>query len=188
MSQPRTPKQIQIGQFIVNSEARRDRLGRLRIYPLPEADGGGEYEIAGINDKYHPQMAAKLAAMIRGGKHAEAEQEAVHYILDYTDAVLGWHPSAAVEAFLRDSSFNRGPGGAAKIYQRAVGAKIDGKVGPVTKAAGAVIPPAELLLSLRKARETYERIIAPPKGERAKFWKGLVNRWNAVLEFSQGLL
>lgn len=188
MSPPRTPEQIQIGQFIVNSEARRDAKSRMQIYKLPAADGGGEYEVAGINDRYHPAMAKRLAALIREGNQAQAEQEAVQFILGYTDAVLGWHPSVAVEAFLRDSSFNRGPSGAAKIYQRAVGARIDGKVGPVTKATGAVIPPAELLLSLRKAREVYERQIAPPTGKRAKFWRGLVNRWEAMLKFSQGLL
>lgn len=46
---PRPPYQLRIGQWIVNAEARRDSKGRLAIYKLPKADGGGTYEIAGID-------------------------------------------------------------------------------------------------------------------------------------------
>jgi lysozyme family protein len=175
-------------KFIVDCEARRDAKGNLRIYTLPKADGGGTYEIAGINDRYHPQAALALATLIRQGKHADAEIAAQNFIQDYTDVVVGWHPSRAVEAFLRDTAFNRGPGGAAKILQRALGVKIDGEVGPITKAAAAKVPSAKLLLDLRKARESYELQIAPPVGARAKFWKGLQSRWDKTLKFAQSLL
>jgi len=185
---PRTPAQLAIGKFIVDCEARRDGQGRLLVYPLPKADGGGTFEVAGINDRYHPEQARKLAGLIDAGDHLAAELLAREYILAYTDAVLGWHPHIAVEAYLRDCAFNRGPGGAAKIYQRAVGAKIDGKVGPVTKATGSVLIASELLLCLRRAREAYEQQIAPPVGARAKFWKGLQARWDKTLKFSQSLL
>ena len=35
---------------IVNFEARRDSKGHLKVYNLPPEDGGGRYEVAGINN------------------------------------------------------------------------------------------------------------------------------------------
>ena len=52
----------------------------------------------------------------------------------------------------------------------------------------AATDPRTLLTALRKAREGYERRIAPPVGARAKFWKGLQNRWNAAHAFALTLL
>jgi lysozyme family protein len=184
----RNQAQLATGKFIVDCEARRDAKGRIKVYRLPKADGGGTYEIAGINDRYHPAVARDLANLINAGLHAAAEAAASNYILEYTDVVRGWHPSLAVEAYLRDTAFNRGPGGAAKILQRALGVKIDGGVGPITKTAAAKVPAAQLLLDLRKARESYELQIAPPVGARAKFWKGLQARWDKALKFAQSLL
>lgn len=180
--------QIATGKFIVDCEARRDAKGRIQIYRLPKADGGGNYEIAGINDRYHPEAARHLAELIRRGLHTDAEIRARNYILEYTEVVNDWHPSPAVEAYLRDTAFNRGPGGAAKIFQRALGVKIDGGVGPITKAAAAKVPASQMLVDLRKARESYELQVAPPVGARAKFWNGLRARWDKALKFSQGLL
>ena len=184
----RTPTELKMGQFIVDSEARRDGSGRLLAYQLPAGDGGGKYEVAGINDRYHPAAVKELMALLNAGQHQAAEVSAKHYILSYTDVVRGWHSSPAVEAYLRDSAFNRGPGGAAKILQRALGVQIDGSVGPVTKAAAAKVPSAKMLLDLRKARESYELAIAPPVGARKKFWNGLQSRWDKALKFSQSLL
>ena len=183
-----TAAQRATGKFIVDCEARRDAQGRIKIYRLPKADGGGTFEIAGINDRYHPEAAKQLAKMIANNLHAAAETLAQDYILQYTDVVSSWHPSSAVQAYLRDTAFNRGPGGAAKILQRALGVKIDGSVGPITKAAAAQVSAAKLLLDLRKAREAYELQIAPPIGARAKFWKGLQSRWDKSLKFTQSLL
>lgn len=193
MSTPRPAYEIQTGQFIVSSEARRDSKGRIAVYQLPKADGGGSYEVAGINDRYHPAKASELRHLIQAGKYAEAEAAAVEYILDYTDVVFGWHPHPAIQAFLRDSAFNRGPGGAAKIYQLAIGGvKVDGKVGPITRTSAEAltqqIQPSGLLVKLLDARERYERQIAPPIGARAKFWQGLKNRWKKAFDFAWGML
>jgi hypothetical protein len=56
----------------LDSEARRDKQGNLRVYNLPAADGGGSYEVAGINDRYHPEAASKLKQLIGDGKQQEA--------------------------------------------------------------------------------------------------------------------
>lgn len=181
-----TPLQrLQMAKGILDFEARRDSKGHLQVYNLPANDGGGRFEVGGINEKYDGPMARKLAALVQGGHYAEAEDAAIEYIAGNTDPAAAWTTVPAVECYLRDCVFNRGAGGAARILQRAVGVKDDGKVGPVTKAAAALIPPYELLLRLRAAREDYERNVV---GYRANFWQGLVNRWNKALKTAQGFL
>ena len=168
---------------IVQFEGRRDAQGHLRVYILPAGDGGGRYEIAGINDRYHPQEAARLRQLIEAGRHEEAEDYAAEVIAAYTDVVAKWTTVPAIESYLRDSAFNRGPGGAAKILQIALGVKVDGGVGPETLKATreAEKDPVKLLAGLRVAREKYELRVA---GRREKFWKGLVNRWDGSLDFA----
>jgi hypothetical protein len=179
-------QRIEVAQWIVNAEARRDSKGRIRIFKLKPADGGGQYEYAGINDRYHPVVLAKIRKLLSEGKHAQAEAMAVKHIAEYTDAVVLWKPVPAMEAYLRDAAFNRGPKGALRILQLALGVADDGRHGPVTKAAmrSAQESPAALLKKLRKAREAYERRVAPPVGKRAEYWPGLVNRWNHAQEMA----
>lgn len=100
---------------------------------------------------------------------------------------MGQTPAA--QAVLRDTAFNRGPTGAARILQMALDVEVDGKVGPMTLAAlhRAEKEPRAFLLRFREAREAYERKVAPPSGARAKFWKGLVNRWDSSTIFANTL-
>ena len=100
---------LRIARQILNWEARRDSQGHLSIYPLPHGDGGGKYAVAGINEKYHPNEAKRLKTFIEQGRYLEAEALAIAYIADYTDGVVVWTEVTGVEAFLRDTSFNRGP-------------------------------------------------------------------------------
>jgi lysozyme family protein len=171
--------------FILDSEARRDKQGNIKVYNLPAADGGGSYEVAGINDRYHPEAAKKLKQLIEEGKQWEAEEYIKAYLLDYTNIVADWTRNPAVESFLRDTAFNRGPKGALRILQIALGVPDDGKWGPITQAAMGKNTPSELLDKLRKARETYELRVAPPVGARKQFWTGLQNRWDNALKFSK---
>jgi hypothetical protein len=175
-----------MAESIVNFEARRDAQGHLRVYILPAGDGGGRYEVAGINDRYHPREAARLRQLIDAARFDEAEDYAAEVIADYTDVVSKWTTVPEIEAYLRDSAFNRGPGGAAKILQMALGVTVDGGVGPETLGAlrKAEKDPPKLLAALRVAREKYEMRVA---GRREKFWKGLVNRWDNSLAFAQGI-
>ena len=124
--------------------------------------------------------------MIETARFDEAEDYAAEVIADYTDVVSKWTTVPEIEAYLRDSAFNRGPGGAAKILQMALGVTVDGGVGPETLGAlrQAEKDPAKLLAALRVAREKYEMRVA---GRREKFWKGLVNRWDNSLAFAQGI-
>jgi lysozyme family protein len=129
-----------------------------------------------------------LKNLIQEGKHFEAEEYAKAYLMDYTNVVSNWTRNPAVEAFLRDTAFNRGPKGALRILQIALGVPHDGKWGAITESAMGKYTPSELLERLRKARETYELRIAPPVGARKQFWAGLQNRWDNALKFSKGFI
>ncbi|MGG7567694.1 C1 family peptidase [Rhodovulum sp. DZ06] len=169
---------------ILDYEARRDpATGRLMVYRLPPGDGGGRYEVAGINERYHKAEADHLVALIEAGRHDEAEAYAIAFIAGYTDAADRWCATLPVEFYLRDCVFNRGPGGAAWIVQHAVGVATDRVVGPITRGAvaRAEADPAALLRRLRASREVYERRF---RDESSRFWRGLVNRWNKALDFA----
>jgi hypothetical protein len=178
---------MEMADFILRSEARRDKQGRLRVYNLPKADGGGTFEVAGINDRYHPRQANHLKSLIENNRHSHAENYIRKYLIEYTDIVKQWTEIPSLESFLRDTAFNRGPKGALRVLQIALNIADDGKFGPVTKSTLLKESKNEsvLLDKLREARETYEIRVAPPVGARAKFWDGLNNRWDNALKFSR---
>lgn len=90
---------------IVQYEGRFDKNGNLKVYALPKADGGGTFEVAGINDRYHPQQAAYLKSLIESGQFAKAKQEAVNYMTSYTAQTSKWTNVPAIQFFMRDSLF-----------------------------------------------------------------------------------
>jgi peptidoglycan hydrolase-like protein with peptidoglycan-binding domain len=171
---------------ILSFEARRDKQGRLTVYKLPPEDGGGAYEVAGINDRFHPEEARLLADLIEAGQFQEAERQACEIIATYTDVVSTWSGKAAIECYLRDCCFNRGPRGAARILQRALGVPDGGVIDDAGRAlvAKREEDTLEFLQDLRTAREQYERDIAK-RSETSRFWKGLVNRWNNALKVAE---
>ena len=177
-------QRTRMAKSIVAFEARRDGKGRLAVYALPAGDGGGRYEVAGINDRYHKAEVDHVITLIEAGRHDEAEAYVVEFIAKYTDVVVGWSDDPGVEFYLRDCAFNRGPKGAARILQRAVGVPDDGEVGPQTRSAIADYTPEQLLVRLRAVREAYEREVVH-RDESSKFWRGLVNRWDNALTIAR---
>jgi hypothetical protein len=180
----------EMGRAIVEMEGRFDRHGNLLVYMLPEGDGGGSFEVAGVNQKHHPKMAHRLKDLIESGKPDEAFEEAADYIADYTDGVRKYMPEGfeygPIEFILRDTAFNRGFKGCATVLQIALGMQdIDGVAGPATKAEFAKQfddpGPEEITRRLTAARETYERNTygwkKNARDESSKFWAGLSNRW-----------
>ena len=167
---------------IMNFEARREN-GHLAIHHLLAIDGGGTYEVAGINEKYNKETADVLVALIEEERFAEAEALALDFIAQDTDRASSWSRVPAIEFYLRDCMFNRGARGAARILQRALSIEDDGVVGAQTRAAisAAESKPAEFLSCLREAREQYERDVAK-RDETHPFWAGLVNRWNKAVD------
>jgi lysozyme family protein len=185
-------KRQAMGKAIVEFEGRYAG-GKLQWYKLPPGDGGGEYEVAGINQRYHPAKAAQLKRLIDNGQYEQAEAEAAAYIEEYTRGVLRFFPSPQaadenppIEFVLRDCGFNRGMRGAATVLQLALGVRpVDGVVGPMSHrefARQLEHPGATAVLrAITQARETYERNKfawkTSARDESSKFWRGLSNRW-----------
>ena len=171
---------------ILNFEARRDAQGRLAVHRLLKEDGGGTYEVAGINEKYNKETADVLVALIEQGRFDEAEALAVDFMAQDTDRASSWSSVPGLEFYLRDTVFNRGGAGAARILQRALALEDDGVVGAQTREAVALAEanPGDLLIRLRAARERYERDVAH-RDETSVFWKGLTNRWNKAVEIAK---
>ncbi len=179
-----TPQQrLSMARDIVNFEARRTKTGHLSVYNLPANDGGGRYEVAGINERYDGPAVLKLVGLLNEGKYDEAESYAEEYIAENTDPAELLSNIPCLESYLRDIVFNRGQKGCVKTLQIALGVKVDGQWGPRSKAAMAKAEqdPKALLLALRKAREIYERDYV---GYRENFWRGLVNRWDGALRIA----
>lgn len=162
---------------IVDYEARRDSNGHLRVYQLPSGDGGGEREVAGINDRYHPEVLRQIEGLLDQERYEEAEDVAAAHIEHYTNPVAMISVVPAIQFALRDAAFNRGPTGAVRILQDALGLPVDGIAGPKTREAlqKEEERPAMFLEKLRAAREHYER---RTRDESSPFWKGLSNRWD----------
>jgi hypothetical protein len=180
--QPGSANEI-AAQRIVQSEARRDSQGRLAVYNLPARDGGGRYEVAGINERYHPQKAAELAALIRAGRHEEAERQARDYIIKYTDGSAKHFDDAGVQYLVRDIAFNRGPGGANAAIRMAIGERPASKTmahrnltaDELARAQAMVASePQKFVSALTRARSDYEYRFV---GKRDEFDAGLRNRW-----------
>lgn len=172
---------------IVDYEARRDAQGHLKVYHLPAGDGGGEREVAGINDRYHPEVLNRIEYLLSEEKYSAAEDAAAEHIMRYTDPVAMLSEVPAVQFALRDTAFNRGPTGAVRILQDALGLPVDGIAGPKTLEAlrMAERDPEKLLGDLRSARERYER---RTRDESSPFWKGLSSRWDRQHADSRSML
>lgn len=168
---------------IVEFEARLDGNGNIRLFPLDSDDGGGAYEYAGINSRYHPEALKNIVVLVNKKQHEVARKEATHYIAGYTQKTAELSSVPAMQFALRDTAFNRGPAGAVKTLQMALGVAVDGVAGPKTKAAlkAAEANPSDFLSKFRAARERYEREVV---GYRKKYWDGLVNRWDKQLKAS----
>lgn len=162
----------------VNWEGRRDKKGNLSVYALPSGDMGGDYEVAGINDRYHPEAFRRIAGL----PAQDREEAAAQYISQYTAPLVSQLPQA-IQPFAQDLAFNRGLGGATKYLQeglRTLGQNVavDGAMGPKTLNAINSVNPKELMMAASKAQLNDERARALADPRRKKFIAGLENRIN----------
>jgi hypothetical protein len=103
---------INAAKTTVNWEGRRDKKGNLSVYALPAGDMGGDYEVAGINDRYHPEAFRKIAGL----PAQQREEAAAKYISEYTAPLVSKLPQV-IQPFAQDMAFNRGMGGATRYIQ-----------------------------------------------------------------------
>lgn len=183
-----SPQLQRLALWIYDHEARKDQQGNLKVYTLPANDGGGAFEVAGITDRFDHEEVMKIIELVKAKSFIEAKQACCDYYITNTNPVATWCHVPCIEAFLRDTMFNRGGGGAAGVVQIAVGTKVDRAFGPVTKRAledAATVSPANLLAALRGACDVYEDRFA---GARPNLRRGLINRWNDRLAMAKSFL
>jgi len=171
----------------VDFEARKDKDGNPIIYELPAGDMGGKYEVAGINDKYHPEAFKRISALPKEQRKAAAAE----YIQGYTAPLVSQLPQA-IQPFAQDMAFNRGLGGATKYFQQGLnqlGQKVDvdSGIGPKTLSAMGKVDPQMLMKAATKAQmdDEYRRAAANP--DRVPLLPGMSNRTvGRLTTFGQG--
>ena len=160
----------------IDFEARKDKQGNVQVYKLPAGDMGGNFEVAGINDKYHPDAFKRISSL----PAQERAQAAAQYVKEYTSPFVSKLPEA-VQPFAQDLAFNRGMGGATKYIQQGLntlGQKVavDGGLGPKTLAAINQVEPKALMRAASQAQLEDEYRMAQRNPARKKFIGGLESR------------
>ena len=160
----------------IDFEARKDKQGNVQVYKLPAGDMGGNFEVAGINDKYHPDAFKRISSL----PAQERAQAAAQYVKEYTSPFVSKLPKE-VQPFAQDLAFNRGMGGATKYIQQGLntlGKKVavDGGLGPKTLAAINQVDPKALMRAASQAQLEDEYRMAQRNPARKKFIGGLENR------------
>lgn len=160
----------------VKWESRFDKAGNPIVYKLPAGDMGGNFEISGINDRYHPE-AFKAISSLPPEQRAEAAAE---YVRAYTAPLVSQLPKP-MQAFTQDLAFNRGLGGATRYLQQGLNAlgqnvSVDGRLGPKTIQAIQSVQPRALMQAASQAQieDEYRRAELDPR--RKKFIQGLESR------------
>jgi len=171
----------------VEWESRKDKQGNLAVYKLPSGDMGGNYEVAGINDRYHPEAFKAISSL----PPQERANAAAEYIQGYTAPLVERLPQA-LQPFTQDMAFNRGLGGATKYLQQGLNTlgmnvKVDGGMGPKTLEAINQVNPRALMQAASKAQLDDEYQMAQKNPDRKKFLNGLESRIrNRLSTFGQG--
>lgn len=160
----------------IDWEARKDKQGNVQVYKLPAGDMGGNFEVAGINDKYHPDAFKRISSL----PAQERAKAAAQYVKEYTSPFVSKLPKA-VQPFAQDLAFNRGMGGATKYIQQGLntlGQKvaIDGGLGPKTLQAINQVDPKALMRAASQAQLDDEYRMARRNPARKKFIGGLESR------------
>jgi lysozyme family protein len=186
-TEPQPSGELPLPLQTVEWEGRKDKQGNLAIYKLPTGDMGGNFEVAGINDRYHPE-AFKAISSLPAQERAKAAAE---YIQGYTAPLVERLPQA-LQPFTQDLAFNRGLGGATKYIQQGLntlGQKVavDGGMGPKTLTAINQVEPRALMRAASQAQLEDEYRMAERNPARKKFIQGLESRIrNRLSTFGQG--
>ena len=171
----------------------------LRVMRLPEEDGGGTYEIAGICDGIEPKVFNAIKTELEAGNRDKAWDMCIDYVEKKTRNGQVWSPeNLAIEFFLRDIIFNMGDGGCVNVMQRTINyygetkVVVDGAWGPKTKKAWeellSIIVPVNLLLALARCRDQRYKAIATANSKKEKFLAGWYSRTLKAKTYAKKLL
>ena len=186
-TEPQPSGELPLPLQTVEWEGRKDKQGNLAVYKLPSGDMGGNYEVAGINDRYHPEAFQAISSL----PAQDRAKAAAEYIQGYTAPLVERLPQA-LQPFTQDLAFNRGLGGATKYIQQglnSLGQKVavDGGLGPKTLTAINQVEPRALMRAASQAQLEDEYRMAERNPARKKFIKGLESRIrNRLATFGQG--
>ena len=175
-TEPQPSGELPLPLQTVEWEGRKDKQGNLAVYKLPSGDMGGNYEVAGINDRYHPEAFQAISSL----PAQDRAKAAAEYIQGYTAPLVERLPQA-LQPFTQDLAFNRGLGGATKYLQQGLNAlgqkvEVDGGMGPKTLTAINQVEPKALMRAASQAQLDDEYRMAERNPARKKFIKGLESR------------
>lgn len=180
-------------------DARITGPSSLRVMRLPEGDGGGTYEIAGICDGIEPKVFNAIKIELEAGNRVKAWDMCIDYVEKKTHNGRVWSPeNLAIEFFLRDTVFNMGDGGCVNVMQRTINhygeskVVVDGAWGPKTKKAWEellyITVPVNLLSALVICRNQRYRAIVEANPKKEKFLKGWYSRTSKAETYAKKLL
>lgn len=185
--------QKNIYNIMLSQEVRRDSKGRPIVYSLPKEDGGGSFEVAGLNEKYNKEEATVLRQMIQTGVPTPIIEGYIRSVYkqktQYGANLIPPSSSQGLELFVRDCALNHSPKGVNTILAAAVG----------TYAADPALPAAvqtyisrygeaALLRNLSKARASYYENLISADSKKEIFRKGWANRNRNITNAAYSLL
>lgn len=160
----------------INWEARRDGQGNIAVYNIPAGDFGGNREVAGITDKYHPEAFRRISSL----PPQEREPAAAQYVVEYAAPIASAVPEA-LKPYTVDLVFNRGPGGFTSLVQRGLNKlgqpiAVDGGFGAKTLNAIESVDPIQLVRATETAYREREAALARNNPDRMRLLAGINNR------------
>jgi len=161
--------------FVLQWEIVRDRQGNVVAEEDPDDLGGlTKY---GIDQAAHPNVDIRNLT--------EEGAKEIYYRDYYLGSGADKFPDGIADIVF-DISVNNGKGHAIKILQEAVGATVDGVLGPETIHRVNAAPREQIIMDMLSAREQLYRNIAANRPASQKFLGGWLNRNNALREFVTG--
>lgn len=121
----------------------------------PNDPGGATNK--GITHKTYADFLDRPLEDVSELKNIPEEHVQKIYKTGYWDRIRGDELPAGVDFCIFDWAVNSGPGRAAKALQKAVGATVDGAIGPMTVAAVNAADAAKIIEDVTKEREEFYR-------------------------------
>jgi lysozyme family protein len=121
----------------------------------PDDPGGATNK--GITHKTYADFLDRPLEDVSELKNIPEEHVQKIYKTGYWDRIRGDELPAGVDFCIFDWAVNSGPGRAAKALQKAVGATVDGAIGPMTVAAVNAADAAQIIEDVTKEREEFYR-------------------------------